>query len=160
VLPRDYAGQNCSVARSLEVLGERWTLLILRDCFLGVTRFEHFGRRLSLAPNILSKRLRTLVDAGVLERVAYQERPERHEYRLTPAGRELFPVIMGLMSWGDAHMAPGGPPAVVRHAGCGGVVGAGARCGACEKPVGADDVEWWYGPGSRRPEGPRPRPPV
>jgi hypothetical protein len=92
--------------------------------------------------------------------VAYQERPERNEYRLTPAGRELFPVIMGLMSWGDAHMAPSGPPAVVRHAGCGGVVGAGARCRTCEKPVGADDVEWWYGPGSRRPEGPRPRPPV
>ena len=87
MLGRDYAGQNCSVARSLEVLGERWTLLILRDCFLGVTRFERFARRLSLAPNILSKRLRTLTEAGVLERVAYQERPERHEYRLTPTGR-------------------------------------------------------------------------
>lgn len=152
MLPRDYAGQNCSVARSLEVLGERWTLLVLRDSFLGVTRFEHFARRLSLAPNILSKRLRTLTDAGVLERVPYQQRPERHEYRLTEAGRELFPVIVGLMSWGDAHLAPDGPPAVVRHAGCGGALGARAECGRCGARVGADDAEWSYGPGARRRE--------
>ena len=94
MLPRDYSGQNCSVARALEVLGERWTLLVLRDAFQGVTRFELFARRLRIAPNILAKRLATLVGAGVLERRRYQERPERFEYVLTPAGKELLPALV------------------------------------------------------------------
>ena len=120
MLGKDYAGQNCSVARSLELVGERWTLLIIRDALLGVTRFEHFQDRLKIAPNILSKRLRTLVDAGVMERRRYQERPERHEYALTEAGKELLPVVLSLARWGDAHLAPNGPPVVARHAACGG----------------------------------------
>lgn len=160
MLPRDYSGQNCSIARTLEVVGERWTLLILRDAFMGVTRFEHFARRLSLAPNILTKRLRALEAAAILERRRYQERPERHEYLLTAGGRELFPVVLGLMGWGDAHLSPQGAPAVVRHAGCGGVVGSRATCGECGAVVGADEAEWHYGPGARHPEGPRPVPPL
>jgi DNA-binding HxlR family transcriptional regulator len=158
MLPREYTGQNCSVARSLEVVGERWTLLILRDAFMWFTRFEQFEQRLKLAPNILTKRLRALTEAGVMERRRYQERPERHEYVLTPSGRELFPVIMGLMSWGDAHLAPRGAPAVVHHTGCGGVLDAHSVCDRCGAPVGADQIEWHYGPGSRRPPGPRPLP--
>ena len=87
-------------------------MLVLRDAFQGVTRFEMFGRRLKVAPNILAKRLTTLVEAGVLERRRYQERPERFEYVLTPAGKELLPALVDLMRWGDAHLAPNGPPAI------------------------------------------------
>ena len=158
MLGRDYAGQNCSVARSLEVLGERWTMLILRDAFQGVTRFEAFGRRLGIAPNILTKRLRTLTDSGVLERRRYEERPERFEYVLTDAGKELLPVLVDLMRWGDAHLAPKGAPAVLRHAGCGGELGAGAVCATCGQPVTADDVEWYRGPGTHKTPGERMQP--
>jgi DNA-binding HxlR family transcriptional regulator len=160
MLGRDYAGQNCSIARALEVVGERWTLLILRDAFLGVTRFEHFQQRLRVAPNILTKRLRTLTEAGILERRVYQARPERHEYVLGGRGKELFPVLLGLMHWGDEHLAPDGPPAIVRHAGCGGELDGLGRCGECGETVGADDAEWHWGPGSGRPPGVRPRPPL
>jgi DNA-binding HxlR family transcriptional regulator len=160
MLGRDYAGQNCSVARSLELIGERWTLLIVRDAFLGVTRFEHFLQRLKLAPNILTKRLRSLTDAGILERRRYLERPERHEYVLTEAGKDLLPVLLGLMRWGDAHLAPNGPPVVGRHTGCGGAIDVAGRCDGCGATVAADDLEWHAGPGSTRPPGPLPRPPL
>lgn len=150
MLGRDYAGQNCSLARALEILGERWTLLIVRDAFLGVRRFDAFGRRLGIAPNVLSKRLQTLVDGGVLERRLYEERPPRHEYVLSERGRELFPVLVGLMGWGDRHLAPAGAPVVLRHRGCGGVLAGAAVCGDCGRGVGADDAEWWWGPGSGR----------
>jgi DNA-binding HxlR family transcriptional regulator len=160
VLGRDYAGQNCSVARALEVVGERWTLLILRDAFFGVTRFELWQRRLRIAPNILAKRLDSLVAAGVLERERYQERPERFDYRLTPRGKELFPVIMGLLSWGDANRAPDGPPALARHAACGAPVTRWGRCEPCGRELDPDEVAWHCGPGSGRPPGLRPRPPA
>ena len=155
MLGRDYAGQNCSIARSLEVVGERWTLLVLRDLFLGVRRFETFQERMKIAPNILAKRLRGLEEAGVVERRRYSERPERFEYVLTDAGKDFLPVVLDLMRWGDAHAAPDGPPAVVRHAGCGGELGPGAVCGDCGEVVGADDAEWWRGPGSRKGPGTR-----
>ena len=151
MLGRDYARQNCSVARALEVVGERWTLLILRDAFFGVTRFELWQRRLRIAPNIL---------AGLLEREPYQERPERFDYRLTPRGKELFPVIMGLLHWGDANRAPDGPPALARHAACGAPVTRWGRCERCEREVDPDEVDWHWGPGSGRPPGVRPRPPA
>jgi DNA-binding HxlR family transcriptional regulator len=158
VLGRDYPAQNCSVARALEVVGERWTLLIVRDAFLGVSRFDDFARRLGVAENVLSRRLATLVEAGVLERRAYA--PRRHDYLLTTRGRDLFPVIVSLLAWGDAHAAPDGAPVRVRHAGCGGGLGAGARCARCGADVGADDAEWLWGPGSgRRPSVFHPRPP-
>ncbi len=160
MLPRDYTGQNCSVARTLEVVGERWTLLILRDAMMGVTRFEVFQRRLGIAPNMLTKRLRALGDAGILERRPYQERPERFEYLLTPEGKQFFPVVMGLMRWGDAHLSPRGAPAVVRHTGCEGEIDARGVCGRCEAAVGVDDVTWHYGPGSTRGSGPRPAAPT
>src|SRR5688572_5843873 len=104
MLQRTYPDQVCSLARALEVLGERWTLLIVRDALLGVTRFDDLLRGLGVARNILTDRLRRLVDAGVLERVEYQQRPPRSEYRLTPVGRELGVAVVALMHWGDRHL--------------------------------------------------------
>src|ERR1700677_779262 len=109
-----------SVARALEVVGERWTLLILREAFFGVRRFGQLARNLRIPRPTLSSRLRTLVDAGLLERVPYGSDPDRYEYRLTPAGRDLFPAIVALMQWGDKHLAGAeGPPIVLRHHACG-----------------------------------------
>jgi DNA-binding HxlR family transcriptional regulator len=105
VLKRDYDGQDCSIARTLEIVGERWTLLIVRDAFLGLRRFDEFQASLGIARNVLSDRLNRLVEAGVLERVRYSERPERYEYRLTRKGRELNVALAGLRQWGDRHLS-------------------------------------------------------
>lgn len=114
VLKRDYDGQNCSIARALEIVGERWTLLIVRDAFLGLRRFDEFQENLGIARNVLTDRLNRLVDEGILERVRYSERPERYEYRLTPKGRDLQIALAGLRQWGDKY---GGrkPPIVLRR---------------------------------------------
>src|SRR4051812_15920954 len=103
MLPRTYHDQHCSIARALEVLGDRWTLLVIRDAFLGVRRFDDFQRDLGVARNVLTDRLGRLVEEGVLERVRYQERPERSEYRLTEKGLDLWPVTMALLRWGGRH---------------------------------------------------------
>src|SRR3712207_4660988 len=95
-----YDGQVCSVARALEVVGERWTLLILRDAFLGVRRFDDFQRNLGIARNVLNARLQRLVEEGLLERRLYQQRPERYEYCLTEQGQDLWPALVALMQWG------------------------------------------------------------
>jgi DNA-binding HxlR family transcriptional regulator len=114
VLRRDYEGQNCSVARTLEIVGERWTLLIIRDAFLGLSRFEQFQEKLGIARNVLADRLNRLVEEGILERVRYSERPERFEYRLTPKGRELQLVMAGLRQWGDKYLSEQ-PPRVMQR---------------------------------------------
>jgi DNA-binding HxlR family transcriptional regulator len=114
VLKRDYEGQNCSVARALEIVGERWTLLIVRDAFLGRRRFEEFQESLGIARNVLTDRLNRLVDEGILERVRYNERPERYEYRLTGKGRELHLALSALRQWGDKHLSEK-PPRVLRR---------------------------------------------
>lgn len=133
--------QPCSLARTLSVVGDRWTLLILRDCFLKVRRFELFEERLGIARHILSERLRKLVEAGVLDRVAYQERPRREEYRLTPKGLALHPVLIALLEWGDTYMADAEGPAVIRrHKGCGEVLHTRMVCGQCGEAVSAHDV--------------------
>jgi DNA-binding HxlR family transcriptional regulator len=108
---------NCAIARSLDVLGERWTLLILRDAFAGATRFSQFRRNLKVAPDVLTARLSTLVDVGVLTRVGYQEpgQRERSEYRLTEAGHELFLVLCALQQWGDDHLPRPEGPSVLRR---------------------------------------------
>ena len=113
---------NCSVAQCLEVVGEWWSMLIVRDAFLGVRRFDDFQTRLGISRNILNVRLTSLVDAGVLERVPYQERPPRHEYRLTDKGRELWPVLTAMREWGDRWAAPDGAPLEVVHEACGEVM--------------------------------------
>jgi DNA-binding HxlR family transcriptional regulator len=122
---------RCSIARATEVLGDRWTVLILRDLFNGIRRFDELAAHLGVARNVLTRRLAGLVDAGVVVRVPYREpgRRERHEYRLTAAGRDLRPVLLALVAWGDAHRPdPQGPPLRFEHDGCGGRVGLEMRC--------------------------------
>jgi len=96
--------QTCPVARALSVVGDRWTLLVLRDCYFGIRRFEQFQERLGITRHVLADRLRTLEGAGVLQRVAYQERPLRHEYRLTDAGRDFYPTFVSLIDWAETHV--------------------------------------------------------
>jgi DNA-binding HxlR family transcriptional regulator len=148
-LPRTYESQNCSIARALEVVGDRWTLLVLRSAFEGYRRFDDFQERLGVARNILTDRLTRLCDEGVLRRVRYQERPDRYEYRLTRKGVELWPVMMILLKWGDRHYAPDGPPMVVSHAGCGGALSDDLTCDACGVRLGPGDVRAQPGPGAR-----------
>ena len=110
MLPRTYDNQVCSVARALEAIGDRWTMLVIRDAFVGARRFDEFQQRLGIARNVLADRLSRLVDEGILEKHEYQERPQRFEYRLTSKGVDLFPVLVSLMKWGDRHAPdPGGP---------------------------------------------------
>jgi DNA-binding HxlR family transcriptional regulator len=152
MLGRTYDDQVCSIARSLEVLGERWTLLIVRDALLGLRRFEDFQHSLGAARNILTDRLNRLVDAGVLERVPYQHRPLRHEYQLTPMGRELAVPVIGLMHWGDRHLAgAAGPPRLTHHHGCGGQLRAALVCTTCDQPVQPGELDVTPGPGLRKP---------
>ena len=132
VLGRRYDEQDCSIARALEVVGERWTLLILRESFLGTSRFDDFHHRLGIARNVLQTRLERLVEEGVLERLPYQERPARYEYRLTREGGDLLPVLVALLQWGDRHRAPDvGPRGAIAHAGCGGAINAALQCERC-----------------------------
>ncbi len=114
MLPRDYSSQVCSVARALELVGERWTLLIIRDVFLGLRRFDEFQDSLGVARNILAERLDRLVGEVILERTAYSERPPRFEYRLTEKGRDLAIPLLALMQWGDRHLSDK-PPRIARR---------------------------------------------
>ena len=114
MLKRDYDGQICSIARALEIVGERWTLLIVRDAFLGVRRFDEFQESLGIARNVLTDRLHRLVEEGILERVRYSERPERFEYVLTRKGRDLQLALAGLRQWGDTYLSDK-PPRVLRR---------------------------------------------
>ncbi|MFT6635793.1 winged helix-turn-helix transcriptional regulator [Alcanivorax sp.] len=148
---QDIDQQPCSLARSLAIIGDNWTLLVLRDCFLGVRRFDDFQQRLGVTRHVLSDRLRKLADGGVLEKVAYQERPLRHEYRLTPMGRDLYPVIAHLAQWGDKYLAgDAGPPLVRVHRQCGEPLEAKLQCGHCGDSVEAQDIRleenpYWAG---------------
>lgn len=149
MLGRDYAGQTCSIARALEVIGERWTMLIVRDVFLGLRRFDDIQADLGVARNVLALRLERLVEAGVLEKIPYQDRPPRYEYGLTGKGLDLWPLLVELVQWGDRH-APGtdGPPVVYRHRGCGGGLGSGRRCDVCGGLVERGEVAVEAGPGA------------
>src|SRR5258708_6069221 len=138
MLPADYATEDCSIARALELVGERWTLLILREAFLGTRRFDEFQHDLGIARNVLQARLSRLVEAGILRRVEDQGHPPRHEYRLTQKGTDLWPLLIALLKWGDRHAAPNGPPVVIEHRGCGGELDDRCRCVRC----GADVQAW------------------
>lgn len=143
-----FEDMTCSVARCLDVVGEWWSLLIVRDAFLGVTRFDDFQARLGISRNILTQRLNHLVEHEVLRRVAYSEHPPRFEYRLTPKGRDLWQVITAMRQWGDQWAAPGGPPLEIEHTACGHVVTAVATCSHCGEPLGAGTVRAVAGPGA------------
>jgi len=148
VLRNDYDNQVCSLARALEVVGERWTLLIIRDVFLGVRRFDELQADLGIARNVLQTRLERLVEHGVLERHPYQERPLRHEYRLTEKGVDLWPTIVSLLQWGDRYApAPKGAPVLITHKDCGGELNSHRICARCGKPVEAREARAMPGPG-------------
>jgi DNA-binding HxlR family transcriptional regulator len=143
-LDREY----CSLARSLSIVGDRWTLLVLRECFLRVRRFEEFEQRLGIARHVLADRLKKLTDAGVLRKEPYQERPRREEYRLTEKGLELYPVLLALLDWGDKWLAgPEGAPLLRRHKTCGHVSRAVHICSACGEDLNPRDVTVERGPG-------------
>jgi DNA-binding HxlR family transcriptional regulator len=139
--------QSCSVARTLAVIGDRWTLIILRDCFLGVRRFDIFEQRLGITRHVLSDRLRKLVEYDILKKVAYQQKPLREEYRLTERGLDLHSVVLALVSWGDKHMADErGAPLLHRHKTCGHIMHPVTVCSECSKPITARDIEVEIGP--------------
>jgi DNA-binding HxlR family transcriptional regulator len=144
-----FTNERCSVARTLEIIGERWTFLVLREAFMGVRRFEEFQRNIGVARNILSARLRTLVHHGILERRKYQDRPPRFEYRLTEPGLDLYPALVALMQWGDRHAAhPAGPPVVLEHKGCAKDSIPQLVCSECGERIGARDMRARPGPGA------------
>jgi DNA-binding HxlR family transcriptional regulator len=135
MLKRDYPTQYCPVASTLEIIGERWTILILRDIFLGIRRFEDLQRGLGVARNILQARLERLVEYGILVKRPYQDRPLRHEYRLTEKGADLWPVLVSLLKWGDQYAIAGERPMILQHRGCGGEIDDRRRCTTCGADV-------------------------
>ncbi len=139
---------HCSVAQCLEVVGEWWTLLIVRDAFLGVTRFDEFQERLGISRNVLGQRLARLTQAGVLTKVPYSQHPPRFDYRLTELGRDLWPVIDAMRQWGDKHAAPDGPPLELIHERCSHVSDARMICSSCGEGIGPGDVRAMPGPGA------------
>lgn len=141
----------CSIAGTLDIIGDRWTLLILRDAFRGVRRFEEIQRDLGIARNILTDRLQKLVAAGILERRPYQQRPNRYEYRLTPRGVDLSPALVALMRWGDKWLAgENGRPLVLTHRGCGSELDQTFVCWQCDTTVSPLGITSRPGPGAQR----------
>ena len=147
MLRRDYEGQVCSIARALEIVGDRWTLLVIRDLALGKHRFDELLQSLGVASNVLTDRLNRLVAEGIVERVRYSERPERFEYHLAPKGSELGLVLLALMQWGDRHLSEK-PPRVARRRSDGVAVSVGlvAKDGSRVRPA---DLEVVPAPGFR-----------
>ena len=147
MLGRDYEGQICSIARTLEIVGERWTLLIIRDAFLGLRRFDQFQESLGVARNVLADRLNRLVEEGIFERVRYSERPERYEYRLTRKGRDLNIALVALRQWGDEYLNDKPPRLLRRKADRKPVVAALVPKGT--DVLRPDEVETVVGPGAK-----------
>jgi DNA-binding HxlR family transcriptional regulator len=144
----DLSEEKCSIARPAALLGDRWTLVILRQAFNGIKRFEDFQSTLGISRSLLSERLGRLVDAGVLRREPYKDAVRtRDRYRLTEMGLDLYPVLMALREWGDRYMAENGPPIEIRHKECGGEPTLELRCSVCGEEVGAKDAEPVPGPG-------------
>jgi DNA-binding HxlR family transcriptional regulator len=149
MLRNDYDSQVCSIAGALEVIGERWSLLIVRDVMLGLRRFDELQTHLGVARNVLQTRLTRLIENDVLEKRLYRERPARYEYRLTEKGLDLWPTIVSLMKWGDRHATPAaGPPVLLEHRGCGGAVDEHRTCTRCAARLSVRDVRALPGPGA------------
>ena len=146
-----FAAQNCSIARPLSVLGERWTILVLREISLGSRRFDEIQSALGVATNVLSSRLATLVDEEIVERRRYSEHPERFEYRLTRKGADLQPVLLAFLCWGDKYTAgSAGPPLETVHASCDHVVHMVPTCSHCGEEVKPRDLRPRPGPGATK----------
>ncbi len=144
----DLAESPCSIVRPLSLLGDRWTLVLLRQAFAGIRRFEDFQSTLGISRSRLSDRLDRLLDAGILRREPYKDNRTRYEYRLTEKGQDLYPVLMALREWGDTHMADDGPPVRYLHRDCGGEARLHLECDSCAAQLGARDVQPAPGPGS------------
>ena len=144
-----FADMNCSIAQTLEIIGEWWTLLILRDSFLGVRRFDEFVERLGIARNVLTTRLDTLVSAGILERRAYDDGRRRFDYVLTEKGRSLWPVLTTIREWGDEWvLGAGNEPVLLEHRACGQLTHTRLVCECCGEPLDARSVRAVAGPGA------------
>lgn len=139
---------NCSVAQCLEVVGEWWSMLIVRDASLGVSRFDEFQERLGISRNVLQQRLTHLMDHDILVRVPYQEHPPRYDYRLTEKGRDLWPVLAAMRQWGDRWAAPDGPPLEIEHRTCGHVTSVEQRCAECGELLELRQLRAVQGPGA------------
>ena len=146
-LGKNYEGQDCSLARALEIVGERWTMLVLRDCFFGVRRFTDLQAHLDVPRAVLTERLTTLVDEGILERIEYQR--GRHEYRLTQRGLDLWPALFALSQWGERHRAPNGRRRIFTHAACGTALDPTGLCASCGVVPPPADIDMTPGPGMR-----------
>lgn len=145
----DFGAMNCSIARTLDAVGERWSLLVLREAFFGTRRFEDFQRNLGIARNVLTERLERLVEHGILRRARYQDRPERFEYRLTDKGIALNDVVLAIKTWGDHWTdSAGAPPLAVRHRDCGQTFETVPVCSECGGRVDARNVRAEPGPGA------------
>ncbi|MBO4204968.1 winged helix-turn-helix transcriptional regulator [Micromonospora echinofusca] len=152
----DWSVENCTIARAMEILGERWTLVVLREVFNGVRRFDDMRVRTGIPRQVLTNRLATLVDRGVLRREPYREPGSRvrYEYRLTAMGMDLWPVLVAVLGWGDRYLAdPDGSPLAVRHADCGGAVRVVLRCADGHDVTEPREVRPSPGPGARRRTG-------
>ena len=149
MLGNNYENQVCSIAGALGVVGERWSLLIVRNVFLGLRRFDEIQENLGIARNVLHTRLTRLIDQGVIEKRLYQEHPPRYEYRLTQKGLDLWPALVALMQWGDRYaVPPGGPVVLLEHRDCGGAVDAHRVCEACGEKLSVRDARAIPGPGA------------
>ena len=148
----EYSAENCGIARGLDIVGRPWALLVIRELFLGIRRFDDILARLGASRPVLAARLRELVDAGIVRRVPYREpgQRERHEYRLTDRGIELYPILTALREWGDRHAIDGEPSVVVRHGDCGAPVSTVLRCANGHDHLTIRDVHAEPGPGARR----------
>jgi DNA-binding HxlR family transcriptional regulator len=148
MLGKTYDREVCSIARSLEVIGERWSLLIIRDAlFAGSTRYSDFQRTLGIATNVLQDRLDGFVEAGIMRRDRYSEQPKLYEYRLTEKGRGLAPALIALTEWGDRWAAPDGPPMLYHHGACGSRLSHELVCETCGRLDDAAEIKAVPGPG-------------
>ncbi|MET7426684.1 helix-turn-helix domain-containing protein [Dactylosporangium sp. NPDC005555] len=144
-----FAGMACSIARTLDVIGEPWSPLILRDVYVGINRFDQLQDDLGISRKVLAQRLAWLVEQGVMERRQYSGRPPRHEYVLTTKGRELCDLLLVMVGWGDRWTAgDAGPPVLHRHHACGEIARAELRCSHCGEPMRATDIDVLPGPGA------------
>ena len=144
-----FSDMTCSIARTLDIIGEPWSPLILRNVYVGITRFEQLQQDLGISRKVLTERLKWLVETGVLERREYSSRPLRHEYTLTTKGMELCDLLLVMVRWGDRWLAgEAGPPVLYRHHACGEIGHVELHCSVCDRPMRATDVDVLPGPGS------------
>jgi DNA-binding HxlR family transcriptional regulator len=147
-----FGAMACSIARTMDVIGEPWSPLIVRNIYIGITRFDQLQQSLGMSRKVLAERLRWLTETGVLTRREYSARPPRHEYVLTPKGLELFEVLMVMVRWGDRWLAgEAGPPVLYRHHACGEISHAELHCSICGEPMRATNIDVLPGPGSASP---------